>query len=232
MESYNDQIAQVSTALADPTRRDIVQYVLNAETPLSALQVAQHFGLHVNAARMHLDKLVKGGLLRVIRRRDSRGGRPAHLYYENDEDREILLPSRCYKTLAEILLRGTQGRGRQLATALRDEALRSGREEALRGSSPLAYLSHKTGIKEVADAWFADAKRRGLKARLNTNDGKAVKMTFLSCPFGTFSKNYPDMVCEIHRRLEEGILSLAGQWNVDSSSRDETCAFVLSSSHK
>ncbi|OFW55925.1 MAG: hypothetical protein A2W01_05605 [Candidatus Solincola sediminis] len=227
MESYGDQIAQISTALADPTRRDIMQHVLGADTPLSALQVAQHFGLHVNAARMHLDKLVKGGLLRVIRRRDSRGGRPAHLYFENDEEREILFPSRCYKTLAEILLGGTQGGHQEITTALQEEASRRGREEALRGSSPLAFLPAKASIREVVEAWLADAGRRGLKARLNRDNAKAMSMTFLSCPFGKFSENYPDTVCEIHRCLEEGILSLCGHWKVSSGSVDNPCVFLL-----
>lgn len=230
MANYSDQIAQVSTALADPTRREIMQHVLNAENPISAREVAEHFGLHVNAARMHLDKLVKGGLLKVIRRRDSRGGRPAHLYHESDEERELLLPSRCYKALAEILLRGMSGLRENGPSLLHEEALRSGREEGLRNSSPLAYLSHDATAREVGEAWLEEAKRRGLKVRL-MNETEAPRMVYLSCPFGEFSREYPELVCEIHHRLEEGLLSLAGEWLISPGKEDGICALTLEVPH-
>jgi len=92
MKTYSDHIAQVSTALADPTRREIMEHVLHADTALSVREVADYFGLHANAVRMHLDKLVKGGLLKVVRRRGAHGGRPANLYDASDEDWELNLP--------------------------------------------------------------------------------------------------------------------------------------------
>jgi predicted ArsR family transcriptional regulator len=228
MESYNEQIAQVSTALADPTRRDIMQHVLDADAPLSAKQVAQHFGIHVNAARMHLDKLVKGGLLKVTRRRDRHGGRPAHLYCENEDGNEILLPSRFYKTLAEILMEGMRDSSNsEVMSLMKQEAMRNGRAEGLRSSSPLAHLKRDAGREEVARAWLADIKRRGIKARLQTKARKGDVIVFSSCPFGQFSKNYPEVVCEIHRCLEEGFLSLAGEWQATRGSGESSCTFGL-----
>ena len=106
MKTYSDHIAQVSTALADPTRREIMEHVLDADVPLSVKEVADHFGLHANAARMHLDKLVKGGLLKVVRRRGASGGRPANLYDTSGVDWELNLPPRRYKLLAEVLALG------------------------------------------------------------------------------------------------------------------------------
>ena len=75
MNTYSENIAQISTALADPTRREIMELVIHAGSPLSVREVADHFGLHANAARMHLDKLVKGGLLKVERQRGVLGAR-------------------------------------------------------------------------------------------------------------------------------------------------------------
>jgi predicted ArsR family transcriptional regulator len=227
MHDYGEQLAQVSTALADPTRREIMQYVLDSDAPLSAQQVAQYFGLHVNAARMHLDKLVKGGLLRVIRRRDSRGGRPAHLYYENEEDREILFPSRCYKILAEIFLAVmSDNRSRKLSSRLEMEAARAGREEGLRGSSPLARIGRGASLEDTVEAWLADAKRRGLKARLARDPEMPCRINFLSCPFGDLAKEDPELLCPLHRGIEEGLLSLAGDYTVEQSS-DKRCLFTL-----
>jgi DNA-binding transcriptional ArsR family regulator len=111
----------VSAALADPTRRQIMELLLDAGMPLSAREVAETFGLHVNAARMHLEKLVKGGLLAVTRRRGERGGRPAHMYVVSDEDWELHLPPRSYRPLAAILATGLRQCGRDVRAALVEE---------------------------------------------------------------------------------------------------------------
>lgn len=224
MNTYSEHIARVSTALADPTRREIMDHVLGADNPLSVRDVAEHFGLHANAARIHLDKLVKGGLLMVIRRRDKRGGRPANLYGASEEDRELNLPPRSYRLLAEILAGGMAGLESDITTRLGDEAFRRGREEALRSSSPLVLLKHDASFKIVATAWSQEVERRGFKARIKAAGRNRIEATFLTCPFGDFPRTYPVLACDIHRRLEEGFLSLVGDWELETGGTD--CTFT------
>jgi predicted ArsR family transcriptional regulator len=224
MNTYSEHIARVSTALADPTRREIMDHVMSADNPLSVRDVAEHFGLHANAARMHLDKLVKGGLLMVVRRRGKRGGRPANLYGASEEDRELSLPPRSYRLLAEVLAGGMTGMESDLATRLGDEAFRRGREEALRSSSPLAFLRHDAELEAIAAGWSQEVERRGFKARIKAARRNRIEAIFLTCPFGDFPRTYPGLVCDIHRRLEEGFLSLVGDWELKSGGTD--CTFT------
>jgi predicted ArsR family transcriptional regulator len=224
MDTYSEHIARVSTALADPTRREIMDHVLSADSPLSVRDVAEHFGLHANAARMHLDKLVKGGLLMVIRRRGKRGGRPANLYGASEEDRELNLPPRSYRLLAEVLAGGMTGMESNLTSRLGDEAFRRGREQALRSSSPLAFLRHDADLEAIATAWSQEVERRGFKTRVKAAGRNRVEATFLTCPFGDFSNTYPGLVCDIHRRLEEGFLSLVGDWELETG--ETGCTFT------
>ncbi len=224
MNTYSEHIARVSTALADPTRREIMDHVLSADTPLSVRDVAEHFGLHANAARMHLDKLVKGGLLMVVRRRGKRGGRPANLYGASEEDRELSLPPRSYRLLAEILAGGMTGLESDMTARLGDEAFRRGREEALRGSSPLVLLQQDASLEAVTMAWSQEVERRGFKARIEAASRNHIEATFLTCPFGDFPRIYPDLVCDIHRRLEEGFLSLVGDWELAAG--ETGCSFT------
>lgn len=202
-----------------------MDHVLDADCPLSVREVADHFGLHANAARMHLDKLVKGGLLRIARRRGKGGGRPANLYSASEEDWELHLPARSYKLLAEVLAAGVSGLEAGMSIHMGKEAFVRGREEALRSSSPLAYLSHGAGLDEVARAWSEEITRRGLRARMRAGDKNRTEVTFLTCPFGDFPRSYPGLVCEIHRCLEEGFLSLTGEWRLDVA--ETGCTFIL-----
>lgn len=224
MRTYSEHIAKVSTALADPTRREIMEYVTYSGSPLSVREVAEYFGLHANAARLHLDKLVKGGLLQVVRRRGAKGGRPANLYGASDEDWEFNLPPRKYKLLAQILARGVSGPEEGVVSRIGQEAFRCGREEAVGSSSPLAYLSHP-GLEAIGEAWMEEIEHRGHKADIVARGENGLEVVFLTCPFGEFSRSQPGLVCEIHRRLEEGYLSLAGGYGLEATERK--CAFVL-----
>ncbi len=230
MATYSEHIAQVSTALADPTRRGIMEYLLFSDSPLSVQEVAEHFGLHANAARMHLDKLARGGLLRIVRRRGERGGRPANLYGVSGEDWELNLPPRMYKLLADVLARGISGCGEKVTSRIGEEAFIRGREEAAAGSSTLARLPLEADMRNVAQAWWEEIARRGHKAELSTREDGLVEMRFLTCPFGELSRNHPGLVCDIHRRLEEGLLSLAGRFRLDASA--ESCLFILRANGK
>jgi predicted ArsR family transcriptional regulator len=228
MNTYSDQIAQVSAALSDPTRREIMEYVMYSEGSLSVRDVAEHFELHANAARMHLDKLVKSGLLRVIRRRGPQGGRPAHHYDSVDRDWDLHIPPRHYKVLADILAGAMCGVENVGPEGIELQALRSGREQAMRSSSPIAYLQPDADIVEVVRIWLKEIERRGLKASWETLEDGEIEVNFSTCPFGDLSSRYPGLVCEIHRLLEQGFLSLAGNWRLEAC-EFRPCAFRLKS---
>lgn len=225
MKTYSDHIAQVSTALADPTRREIMEHVLYSDSPMSVREVADYFGLHANAARMHLDKLVKGGLLRVMRHRGERGGRPANLYDASGEDWEFNLPPRRYKLLAEVMARAVSQQPGDIAGRMGQEAYVLGREEAMSSSSPLAFVPDGAGLRDIAAAWHEEIGRRGYKVKMRPVDEGRFEAVFITCPFGEFSRKYPEMVCEIHRRMEEGCLSLGGTCRLEATGK--TCAFIL-----
>ena len=225
MRTYSDQIAQVSTALADPTRREIMEHVLYAGSPLSVREVADFFGLHANAARMHLDKLVKGGLLRVVRRRGERGGRPANLYDASGEELDLNLPPRRYKLLAEVLAMGMADESGALLRRMGQEAYTRGREEAVTHSSPLGFLKPGAGLREIAAAWSEEVERRGHKVSMEHLSADRVEAAFITCPFGDFSRDYPRLVCEIHRRMEEGFLSLGGSCQLEAT--EKICHYIL-----
>lgn len=225
MGSYAENLAEISIALADPTRREIMDFVLESDRPLSTREVAEHFGLHVNAARMHLEKLVNGGILSVVHSRARTGGRPAYLYHGSGEELEIHLPSRHYKLLADILARCVTELEEALALCSR-EARASGREEAVRILSPLACLPERSSLAEVSRAWMEDIRKRGQRASLDEPGDGSAYLTFLSCPFGDLSERYPRPVCEIHRAFEEGCLSLAGDF-VLRGGEGSACRFQL-----
>ena len=51
-------------ALGDPTRHELFRYIADAARPVEVAELTEHLGLHHNAIRQHLAKLVEAGLVR------------------------------------------------------------------------------------------------------------------------------------------------------------------------
>jgi len=75
----------IARALAVPTRAGIYRRLRTEARPLSAAEVAERFGVHVNVARNHLDRLVEVGLAASGRRKNPLGGRPAKVYVAREQ---------------------------------------------------------------------------------------------------------------------------------------------------
>lgn len=78
---FSAAVQAVTSAFGDPTRRQIYLYVRERAAGATASEVANHFALHSNVARHHLDKLAAGGYLSVFVPRPGGGaGRPSKCY--------------------------------------------------------------------------------------------------------------------------------------------------------
>ena len=223
MYDYGERLGQLSAAMADSTRRRIFEFLRESDSPLSARQVAEHFGLHVNAARIHLDKLAASGVVRVVRRRSHLGGRPAHHYQVDEGGGEIHFPPRHYRLLAEILAGTLAGMGGRSRRAAIEEARRRARLQAAEDSSPLLRVQGQD-LRSLALSWEEDLGNRGLRGRTRVTEEGGVETVFLSCPFGDLPRKVGELICDIHAALEEGRLGLAGKWRLNRGGR---CTFTV-----
>src|SRR5262249_52447388 len=76
-DEFAAAVAAVTSAFGDPTRRDIYLFVRSSPHGAKAAEVAEHFDLHPNVARHHLEKLAAGSYLDVELERHVSAGRPS-----------------------------------------------------------------------------------------------------------------------------------------------------------
>jgi len=86
-------------------------------------------------------------------------------------------------------------------------------------------MPHDASLRDIAQAWHDEIRRRGHKASIKNAGTDRIEATFTTCPFGGFSISHPGLVCEIHRRMEEGFLSTAGQFTLTAT--EKKCKFIL-----
>jgi predicted ArsR family transcriptional regulator len=209
-------LGKLADVFGDPTRRNIYRHLRGCESPQSATEVAEVFGLHRTVARAHLEKLGELGLVTTATRRRPGGGRPAKIYSVTDDRLEVMLPPRRYERLARLLLvliRDTldhevaEAKAAELGRAFGEQVAE---EFAGDGVRPPVRLSPRA----VMD-WMDLA---GYGAVLSANgDGQTV-IEVHNCVYRELSKDFPELVCAFDRNM------LCGMLGVDSSVHTQTHA--------
>ena len=222
-DGFSAAVAAITSAFGDATRRGIYLFARDRDG-VTASEVAQHFELHPNVARHHLDKLAAGGYLEVfVEHAVSAVGRPSKRYRPvagataavpaHRDDLLVLL-------LARLLPLVRPDVAEQVAY---DVGAEYGRTLGAQMSPGDAPRSVRAAMQAVADALTA----HGFAAHAGAAS-KPAAVVRGNCPFGTAAIENP-VLCAADRGLVEGLLSvLCGDGvAVQLSSRargDEVCA--------
>lgn len=201
-DEFSAAVAAVTTAFGDPTRRDIYLHARSRDG-VTAAEVAQHFDLHSNVARHHLEKLTAGGYLVVELVRAESAGRPSKHYRASGNDEALSLGPRRDDLLMGLLARALDRLGPEAAGALADEVgFEHGRALAGDMGETDGHRSVRAAITVVADALTA----YGFAAHVDTRSHR-LEIISDCCPFGEAAQQYPHVVCTMERGLIRGMLA-------------------------
>lgn len=202
-------------ALGDPTRHEVFRYLADAERPVDVAELTEHLGLHHNAIRQHLAKLVAADLAVEATAPRVGRGRP-RLVYTVDPSAEsrwgVVGPyERLTLLLAEVIRSGESpvdvGRraGRQLRVATSD-------------------------ITDPVSGFVGAMGRHGFEPTA-ARRGDQVDIVLGACPFETTALADPDTVCGLHLGLAVGAAESLGGLVVDELVRRDprrgTCRLRL-----
>jgi len=203
-DEFAAEVIAVTSAFGDPTRREIYLHARERDVGITATEVGEHFGLHPNVARHHLDKLAGGGYLDVTVERvgGAGAGRPSKRYRAADRGMRLQLPSRRDDLLITLL-------GRALAMLPVDEAeamaeevgVSYGRQLAAAMAPGETQRSARAALHAVADALTAHGFAAHAEAR-----GGGLAIIAEHCPFGTTAQQHP-VICAVDRGMVKGMLA-------------------------
>jgi predicted ArsR family transcriptional regulator len=225
-EGFSATVAAITSAFGDSTRRQIYLFAREREG-VTATEVAEHFALHPNVARHHLDKLAAGGYLDVYVDRGNAGvGRPSKRYLTDADNTAVAVPA-----LRDDLLLALLGRlvaivdPEQAEKIAHDVGVEYGRSLASQMAPADAPRSLRSAMQTVAHALTA----QGFAAHGGVV-GSPNSIVRDHCPFGGAAIDHP-VLCAADRGLVEGLLNGLCQDGipVQLSSRargDEICSTV------
>ena len=179
-------------ALGESTRSRILRYLADSEGPVRVPEIAAHLDLNHTGIRRHLAALRDAGL--VIEERASSGvpGRPP-LEYRAARLGGGHAVAHVYEELSLLLLRARRARRTPHSVAV-EEGQRIARDAPTTGS-----------LERVR----AEMARRGFDPELQQK-GSGVELVAGRCSLQTAATADPDVVCEIHRGMIEGMLQGTG----------------------
>ena len=203
----SEQQLAVLKALGDETRYAMYEELARSTAALSASDLAERLGIHANTVRLHLERLREVGPGR------RRGRPPRH----RRPSPAPLLPQR---RRARPRVRPAGPRAPRRAARRPGRADRR-RRRRRRGHRP--GLGHRGGRPHPGPQLPRRARRpsspsSGSSPRSRptapTADG-AARIEFLHCPFRELAEAYPELVCNLHRGLCEGVVDAVGGGTVD-----------------
>jgi predicted ArsR family transcriptional regulator len=201
-DEFAAAVVAVTSAFGDPTRRDIYLFVRSAPEGVKAAEVAEHFALHPNVARHHLEKLAGGGYLDVELARHESAGRPSKRYRVSANDTHLSFPPRRDDLLAILLARALEKLPIDEARTLAEEVgYEYGRAIAARMEPGDGHRSAKAALSSVADALTA----HGFAAHAEARDG-SLTLVAEHCPFGEAATKYPHVLCAVDTGMIKGML--------------------------
>jgi predicted ArsR family transcriptional regulator len=190
--------------LAERSRYAIYQEVIRAEEPLSTIEIAERLDLHPNTVRQHLEKMREAGLLAVSADRHGSVGRPQHRWAACLQAPSLGLEPAGFRLLAHLLAELT-AQGTPLASTVVGVGRRQGQERLTRRTAQ-PVESRAACVQAVMD----ELTNLGFDPALDSlDDEEQASISFLHCPFREVAVLYPDVVCQLHRGITEGILARA-----------------------
>lgn len=183
-------------ALGDPTRHRVFRYLLASPRPVGVAELTEHCGLHHNAIRVHLAKLVAAGLVRESVEAPRGRGRPRLLYAVDPAAQgrwgDVGPYERLSVMLAEVVRTGDapEDVGRRSATGV------------------------SAGDVGPVEAFAAEMARHGFDPEVHV-DGVEVQVTLRACPFASAVLADPGTVCGLHLGLALGVAEAVGGLEVE-----------------
>ncbi|HET7174042.1 MAG TPA: helix-turn-helix domain-containing protein [Nocardioidaceae bacterium] len=182
-----------------PTRARALALLRDADTPLSADEVADRLGLHTNTARFHLDALTRDGLaVRSTEGRD-RPGRPHALFAAAPTAPDTT--RRSYRLLAEILTSYLMRNVPDPDAAARDAGFAWGRYLA-----PARRPGRRLAAAEAVQVMVDQLDHIGFESHSDAGpEGTVLEINH--CPFLELASEHRDVVCSVHLGLMRGLLT-------------------------
>lgn len=201
-----EQTLKITNVLSDPTRYYIYQYITNRHQEVTVQEVADHFNIHPNVARLHLSKLEDVNMLASETKKTGKGGRPSRLYRLSDDVIQLHFPFRDYMLLAKVAIETMVSLGEAGKKALYHTGKRFGAEIVEQEVAKKSLTSNDLEFDQKLTILKSAATLAGFYPEFEVNgDQSKIYFQIFNCPFKEVAQDHTETVCNMHQEFLKGM---------------------------
>ncbi|MGN1387128.1 MAG: helix-turn-helix transcriptional regulator [Bacillus sp. (in: firmicutes)] len=202
-----EQTLKITNVLSDPTRYYIYQHVTNQHSEVTVQDIAEHFEIHPNVARLHLSKLEDINLLTSETKKTGKGGRPSRLYRISNDVVQLNFPFRDYQLLSKIAMQTMMQLGEPGMTVLYETGKIYGKE-LIESNAGMIQLNNHSTFEEKLHILRNAATIAGFHPVFEpTEDQSQVHFQIFNCPFKEVAATHPETICKMHSAFLKGMFN-------------------------
>ncbi len=186
-------LQEQANALGTATRHRIFEYLRTATAPVGVTELTDHFGLHHNAIRQHLQRLVDAELVDRSTAPPAGRGRPRLEYVVTPDAADRWGGVDPYERLSVLLA----------------EVLRTGDAAEVVGHREGAAGITSADARGPVDALVDEMARQGFAPRVH-REGDVVELVLGRCPFVSAVLADQATVCGLHLGIARGVADVVG----------------------
>lgn len=193
---------KITSTLADETRFQIYEYMLQQKRSFTVQEIADKFNIHPNVARLHLTKLTEIDVVTADFVKSGKGGRPARIYKATEQGVELSFPKREESHLVKWSIELIE----ELGPRALEVAKRISYEDGFnKMQNRLAKVSPSISFDEKIEILSDAALLIGYIPRfVETDKGKKIIFTIYNCPFRNQLTEHHDIICDLHKSYLAG----------------------------
>ncbi|WP_071460117.1 helix-turn-helix transcriptional regulator [Bacillus massilinigeriensis] len=208
-----EQTLKITSVLSDPTRYYIYQYITKRHKDVTVQEIAEHFDIHPNVARLHLSKLEDVNMLVSETKKTGKGGRPSRLYRLSEDVIQLNFPFRDYQLLSKITMTSMMSLGEAGKKALYLTGKRFGSELIDQEIALHPHVSEILTFEQKLNIIKSAATIAGFYPEFEMNEDKTkIYFQIFNCPFKEVAIDHTETVCGMHAEFLRGMFeSLFGE---------------------
>ncbi|QBK26039.1 helix-turn-helix transcriptional regulator [Ureibacillus thermophilus] len=193
---------KITSTLADETRFQIYEYMLQQKRFFTVQDIADKFNIHPNVARLHLTKLAEIHLITADFLKSGKGGRPGRIYKVSEQGVDLSFPKREDKYLVKWAIELVQAFGEEGLKKAKKISYKDGYNEM---RTRLAKINLPVSFEKKVEILSEAALLVGYIPKIvDTEKGKKVILTIYNCPFRSQITEYSDILCDLHQSYLNG----------------------------
>lgn len=193
---------KITSTLADETRFQIYEYMLQQKRSFTVQDIAEKFNIHPNVARLHLTKLAEINVITSDFLKSGKGGRPGRIYKASEQGVDLSFPKRDDSNLVRWsiqLMKELGPNAIQLAKKVSYEDGMKKMKETLSKHSPSITFEEKLDLLSEAALLVGYIPKV-----IESDNGKKMIFTIYSCPYRNHLSDSGEIICELHKSYIQG----------------------------